>query len=54
MASDYGSLGLVYKKRGDLKKAREYWVKSLDLYKRIGIPPMIEKVQGLIDKTESI
>ena len=53
MASDYGNLGWVYKKRGDVEKARGYWVKAVDLYKRIGMPHMVKEVQGLIDEIDS-
>ncbi|HUU18144.1 MAG TPA: hypothetical protein VMW72_13420 [Sedimentisphaerales bacterium] len=29
-------------------KAKDYWEKSVRLYKRIGMPQMVEKVQGWI------
>jgi Tfp pilus assembly protein PilF len=38
MAINYGNLGLVYEKRGELDKAEEVWKKSLRLYQAIGHP----------------
>ena len=49
MASQYANLGSVYKQRGDLDAAREYGTRSRDLYARIGIPHMVEKVQSWLD-----
>ena len=45
--------GLVYKQRGDISRAREYWEKSVELFKKIGMPHMVEKVQGWIDGVEN-
>ena len=53
MASEYGNLGSVYKERGDVEKARQYWVKAVDLYKKIGMPHKVKKVQGWIDEIDS-
>ena len=49
MARQYANLGSVYRQRGDIAAAREYWIKSRDLYERIGMPHMVEKLQGLLD-----
>ena len=46
----YQNLGLVYEQRGDVEKAREYWEKALELYKKIGMPHMVEKVEGWIER----
>jgi len=50
MASDYSNLGNVYEERGDIGKAREYWEKAVGLCKRIGMPHMVEKVEGWIER----
>jgi len=50
MASDYGNLGAVYEQRGDYKRAGEYWEKARDLFKKIGMPNMVKKTEGLIEK----
>ncbi|MHC4738107.1 MAG: tetratricopeptide repeat protein [Planctomycetota bacterium] len=49
MAKDYGNLGGVYRRRGDDKTAREYWEKVEGLYGKIGMPHMVERVQGWIE-----
>jgi len=49
MADQYRNLGALYKQRGDLDAAREYWTRSRDLYARIGIPHLVEKVQSWLD-----
>ncbi|MFH1110795.1 MAG: tetratricopeptide repeat protein [Planctomycetota bacterium] len=49
MAMRYGNLGATYKQLGDLGAAREYWTRSRDLYARIGIPHLVEKVQSWLD-----
>jgi tetratricopeptide (TPR) repeat protein len=51
-ANQYGNLGSVYKQRGDIGKAREYWEKTLALYKKIGIQNKVEEVQGWIRDTD--
>lgn len=55
IAIDYTNLGVIYKLRGDVEKTREYWEKAVELYKRIGMPHMVEMVEGwtsemIIDK----
>ena len=50
MASDYGNLGALAKTRGDLDAARGLWDQSRDLFEDIGMPHMVEKVQGWIDE----
>ena len=49
LAIQYAHLGTVYGKRGDLRAARENWTSSRDLYARIGMPHMVEKVQSALD-----
>jgi hypothetical protein len=49
MAADYGNLGLIYQTRGDLDRAREFWTRALDLYQKVGMPHMVDKVQGWLD-----
>ena len=49
MASQYGNLGAVHYARGQVDKARERWIRARDLYADIGMPHMVEKVQGWID-----
>jgi tetratricopeptide (TPR) repeat protein len=49
MAHAYGSLGEVYRRRGDAEKAREYWEKALALFKKIGMKAKIAKTQQTID-----
>jgi len=49
MAALYSNLGSVYRQRGDIQKAKENWKKALGLYKRIGMPHMVEKVEGWIE-----
>ena len=39
-----------YVQRGDLGKSREYWEKARGMYKKIGMPNMIKKVEGWIEK----
>ena len=39
----------VVERRRDLKRAREYWEKSRDLYKRIGMANELKKVEGWIE-----
>ena len=52
IASSYLNLGTVCQRGGDVQKAREYWDEALDLYKEVGIPYMVEQVQGWIDELE--
>lgn len=49
-ASQCSNLGGIYEQRGDLGKAREYWEKALGLYKKIGMPNEVKKVEGWIEK----
>ena len=48
-ANIYSNLGIVLETRSDKKKAKKYWAKARDLYKQIGMPHMVEKLQGWID-----
>jgi tetratricopeptide (TPR) repeat protein len=43
------NLGFLYEKRGDKKKAKEFWQNALVLYKQIGIPHMTKKVQSWLN-----
>ena len=52
IAENYRNLGGIYQKRGDSKKAKEYWIKARDLYQKIGAKHMVKQVQGLIDSAE--
>ena len=52
MATKYGNLGSICMKRGDLDKAREYWLKARELFKKIGMPHMVEKMQGWLESLE--
>jgi hypothetical protein len=45
MSNQYGNMGNVYGIRGDLDKAEEYWMKSLQLYEEIGAKNEIRKLQ---------
>ncbi len=49
MANQYGNLGLIFETRGEAETAREYWGMAVELYTQIGMPHMVEKVQGWID-----
>jgi len=52
IAQNYGSLGVVYKKKGDKERARDYWEKSVALFKQMG-SPMEKQVQSWIDNLEN-
>jgi len=45
----YCNLGLLYKQRGNIGKAKEYWEKALELFKKIGMPRDVDKVEGWIE-----
>ena len=49
MAAHYVNQGRIFQIRGDLDEARKLWTKSRDLYAKIGMPHMVEKVQGWLD-----
>ena len=49
MANQYGNLGLIFEQRGDGNGARRLWTQARDLYARIGMPHMVDKVQGWLD-----
>lgn len=48
MGNSHGNLGLLYGKRGDVEKARQLWAKARELFRRIGMPHMVEKMQRWI------
>jgi tetratricopeptide (TPR) repeat protein len=50
MAINFGNIGLVDALRGDLQGAREHWTKARDMYEGMGMPHMVEKVQGWLDE----
>jgi Flp pilus assembly protein TadD len=45
----YGNLGLIYETRGDIAAARRFWAKARDLFSQIGLPQMVQQVQGWLD-----
>ena len=49
VARHYTNLGRLFVARGDLDEARTHWTKARDLYARIGIPHMVEKLHGWLD-----
>ncbi len=49
MANQYVRLGIIFEQRGDADEARRLWTQARGLYARIGIPHMVEKVQGGLD-----
>ena len=49
LANQYANLGVIYEVRGDLDEARDLWIKSRDLFQKIGIPHMVSKVEGWLD-----
>jgi Flp pilus assembly protein TadD len=51
MASQYGNLGILHELRGEMEPALQLWRKSRDLFARIGIKPMVDRVQGWIDES---
>ena len=48
VAAAYGNLGLVRAKRRDMKHAREYLLKALNIYQRLNRQKMVVKVQGML------
>ena len=50
MAIGYGNLGSVFAKRGDLDEVRRLWTKARDQFAQIGMPHMVERVQGWLDR----
>jgi hypothetical protein len=49
MASEYGNLGNVYKRRGELDGAEEMYHKALALFKAVGAAPRVKQVQAWLD-----
>ena len=49
MANQYSNLGSVCERRGDLTGARENWIQARDLFEKIGMPHMVQQVQGWLD-----
>ena len=52
IARQYGGLGAVYKTGGDAKKAKEFLGKALELFKKIGVKPEIDRTQRLIEELD--
>ena len=52
MAADYGNLGRLEHARGNMAGARAFWGQARDLYAEIGMPHMVEKLQGWIDSLD--
>lgn len=48
----YGNMAVIYQNSGELVKARELWVQSLQLFTEIGAKPKIELVQCWLDKLD--
>ena len=48
MASDYGNIGNIYKIRGKLDKACDYWKKSLELFSNINAKEQISLTEKMI------
>ncbi len=48
-AIQLGNLGAVAEERGEFAEARRLWTEARDLYARIGVPGMVEQLQGWID-----
>ena len=42
-------LGNIYKTQGELDKVREAWQQSVALFQQVGMPHMVEQVQGWIN-----
>ncbi|MGA0281336.1 MAG: tetratricopeptide repeat protein, partial [Paracoccaceae bacterium] len=52
MAANYGNLGRLEHARGNMAGARAFWGQARDLYAEIGMPHMVEKLQGWIDSLD--
>lgn len=50
MASQLGNLGSVAQQRGDKPEAWRLWREALVLFQAVGMPHMVEQVQGALDK----
>ena len=50
MANSYTNLGRIAEKRGDISGERELWTKAHGLFQQIGMPHMVERMQGLLDR----
>ena len=50
MANTYGNFGVLYATRGDLDRAEEMYLKSLELFRHIGARRGIEQVEGDLAK----
>ena len=53
VAKMYSDIGAKCNASGDTEKAKKYWLNALDLYKQIGIPHKIEKLQSWLDSLDS-
>ena len=49
MANNYGNLGNLAAKRGELDEARANWERARDLFVEIGMQQMANDIQGLLD-----
>ena len=49
---NYGDLGVVYEARHDLTQARAYLQQALALYREIGMPHRVERVEGWLRKLD--
>jgi hypothetical protein len=48
-ATALANLGLIAIQRGDIADARQLWTESHDLFAKVEIPNMVEKLQGWLD-----
>ena len=48
----YGNLGGLEHARGNMAGARAFWVQARDLFAEIGMPHMVEQLQGWIDSLD--
>jgi len=53
MANDYGNLGNLAELQGKMAEARELWTQSRDLFNQVGMPHMVEKMQGWLDELDA-
>ncbi|MCH9001991.1 MAG: hypothetical protein IIC02_05395 [Planctomycetes bacterium] len=45
----YSNLGGIFHTRGELVEACKLWTKARDLFAKIGMPQMVERVQSDLD-----
>ena len=50
MANTLDNLGMIWRLRGQKVMAKQYWEKSLHIYKEVGMPSNARIVQSWMDK----